>query len=146
MPGVSGFDHLSLTCRRAKATQRFYESVLGFRVSARMPQWGMTEISAGAATIVLVDAESSRGSWAKSARGEGENVHHFCLRLKEFDKARLRARLARHRVAIEEEQSETTSEGVEHAFYVRDPEGNLVELRGITTGTRKLRRNRGRRK
>ncbi|MGQ0742550.1 MAG: VOC family protein [Alphaproteobacteria bacterium] len=136
---VSGFDHLSLTCRHAAATRKFYASVLGFRVSARMPQWGMTEISAGDATIVLVDAESDRGSWAKSTRGAGENVHHFCLRLKSFDEIAFRTLLAKRGVAIEEEQREMTPKGMEHAFYVRDPEGNLVELRGVAARKRRLR-------
>lgn len=128
---ISGFDHLSLACRRMKATQAFYEDVLGFRVSNDMAQWGMTELKAGNAFIVLVDTASKEGSWAISPRGEGENVHHFCLRLKTFDEKALRALLQRANVAIEEENSEETSEGPEHAFYVRDPEGNCVELRGM---------------
>lgn len=128
---VTGFDHLSLTCRRVKATRKFYEDVLGFRVTAELPKWGMTELTAGKAAIVLVDAASKAGAWANSPKGEGENVHHYCLRLKSFDEAALRARLKHANITIEEEQHEHTPKGDEHAFYVRDPEGNYVELRGL---------------
>ncbi|HXJ00444.1 MAG TPA: VOC family protein [Micropepsaceae bacterium] len=123
---ISGFDHLSLTCRKHAATLRFYTTVLGFRIAARMPQWGMTELISGDAALVLVNAASKKGAWARSARGNGENVHHFCLRLLRFDDAALRRRLKRARIAIEEEHDE----GPERAVYIRDPEGNLVELRG----------------
>jgi catechol 2,3-dioxygenase-like lactoylglutathione lyase family enzyme len=123
---VAGFDHLSLTCRRVAETRRFYETLLGFRVASEMPQWGMTELRAGAAHIVLVDAESKEGAWAVSPQGRGENVHHFCLRLTRFDEKELRKRMRDAKVAIEEEDL-SDDEG---AFYVRDPEGNYVELRG----------------
>ncbi len=137
---VTGFDHLSLTCRRVKATQKFYVGVLGFRVSAELPQWGMTELIAGKAAIVLVDAASKEGSWALSPKGEGENVHHYCLRLKSFDEAALRVRFKNANIAIEEEQHEHTPGGDEHAFYVRDPEGNYVELRGLVQKKKPSRR------
>jgi catechol 2,3-dioxygenase-like lactoylglutathione lyase family enzyme len=66
---VTGFDHLSLTCRRIADTRRFYETLLGFQVASEMPQWGMTEMRAGAAHIVLVNAKSKEGAWAASPRG-----------------------------------------------------------------------------
>lgn len=131
MVSVTGFDHLVLSCRKAKATRAFYENVLGFRVTSELPQWGMTELTAGNAVIVLVDAASKEGAWAVSSKGEGENMNHYCLRLKSFDEAGLRAMLAQNGIAIEEEQHEETEAGPEHAFYVRDPDGNYVELRGL---------------
>ncbi len=117
---------MALACRNHAATLRFYTGLLGFKVTSKMPQWGMTAISAGDADLVLVNTASKKGAWARSPRGDGENVNHFCLRLSRFDEAGLRARLRKARIAIEEEHDE----GAEHAFYFRDPEGNLVELRG----------------
>ena len=137
MVSVTGFDHLVLTCRKARATRAFYEGLLGFRVTNELPQWGMTELTAGNAVIVLVDATSKEGEWAASPKGEGENMNHYCLRLKSFDEAGLRTLLARNGIAIEEEQHEHTSEGAEHAFYVRDPDGNYVELRGLVPQKRR---------
>ena len=129
MPGLSvtGFDHLSLTCRHVAATRRFYETLLGFEVASEMPQWSMTEMRAGNAHLVLVDTESKEGEWAISPQGRGENVHHFCLRLARFDEADLRRRLKDAKIEIEEEDLGAD----EGAFYVRDPEGNYVELRGV---------------
>lgn len=126
-PSISAIDHLSLTCRRHRATLGFYTGVLGFKISNRWPQWGMTEIAAGKAVLVLVNAASKKGAWANSPRGAGENVHHFAFRLDPFDEPGLRKTLKRARIAIEEEHDE----GRERAIYLRDPEGNLVELRGV---------------
>ena len=133
MPEVSvtGFDHLVLTCRKVRATRAFYEGILGFRVTSELPQWGMTELTAGNAVIVLVDAASKEGEWAVSPKGQGENMNHYCLRLKSFDEKGLRLLLKKANIEIEEEQREQTPKGAEHAFYVRDPEGNYVELRGL---------------
>ena len=124
---VTGFDHLSLTCRRVAETRRFYETLLGFAVAGEMPQWGMTEMRAGDAHIVLVDANSKEGAWAISPQGRGENVHHFCLRLTQFDEKDLRRRFKDAKIEIEEEDLGDD----EGALYVRDPEGNYVELRGV---------------
>lgn len=145
MIAITGFDHLSLTCRRAKATQTFYENVLGFRVTSRLPQYGMTQMKAGKAEIVIVDAAAKEGAWANSPRGKGENVHHYCLRLQSFDEASLRALLKQNAIAIEEEAHEHTPAGPEKAFYIRDPEGNCIELRGLS-GKKKPPRRKARRR
>ena len=123
---IFGFDHLSLICRRPAATLTFYTKVLGFRVAARMPHIGMTELVSGGAALVLINTVAKNGAWAVSERGPGENVHHCCLRLASFDEPRLRAALKKARIDIEEEQQDDG----EAAFYIRDPEGNCVELRG----------------
>ena len=128
---ITGFDHLSLVCKRHGATLHFYTSVLSFRMTMPTPpdtidKWAMMELRAGEAALVLIDTTHPNGAWALSPRGPGENIHHFCLRLALFDGAALRQRLRDAHIAIEEE----SDEGAERAFYIRDPEGNLVELRG----------------
>ena len=132
---VTGFDHLSLLCKRHGETLRFYTRVLGFHVAAPAPpqtidKWAMTELRAGEATLVLIDTTHPDGAWALSPPGPGENMHHFCLRLALFDGAALRQILRDANIAIEEE----SDDGRERAFYIRDPEGNLVELRGPWVG------------
>src|SRR6185503_10856259 len=96
-----------------------------------MLQWGMTEMRAGNAHIVLADAESKEGAWATSPQGRGENVHHFCLRLAQFDETALRKQLKDAKIEIEEEDLGDD----EGAFYIRDPEGNYVEIRGGYTAS-----------
>jgi hypothetical protein len=87
----------------------------------RLEQYAMAELSAG---IVLVDTDDPKGSWALEGSNPGRNVDHFAVRTSDWDEAAMRAWLAEHDVAIEEERAEEDS----LSFYVRDPSGNLVEL------------------
>lgn len=101
--------------------ERFYCDVLGCTVGNRMPQHAMTELSAG---LVLVDSADPNGSWASESSARGRNLDHFAIETTWFDEGAMRAHLAEHGVAIEEERLEEDS----LSFYVRDPSGNLVEL------------------
>lgn len=81
----------------------------------------MIELSAG---VVLVDTDDPNGTWALQGAERGRNLDHFAIRTNEWEEAGMRAWLAGHGVAIEEERFEAD----EQSLYVRDPSGNLVEL------------------
>ena len=116
-----GLDHLLLHVRGMEGAERFYCGVLGCSVKSRLPRYGMLELSAG---VTLVDTDDANGAWALEGAKAGRNVDHFAVRTSHWDEAAMRAWLAEHDIAIEEERAE---EG-ELSFYVRDPSGNLVEL------------------
>lgn len=114
-----GLDHLLLIVRGMDDAERFYGDVLGCTVRNRLPDNAMVELSAG---IVLVDAADPKGAWAGSELGR--NVDHFAIATSWWDEAAMRAHLARHGIAIEEQRAEEGS----LSFYIRDPSGNMVEL------------------
>jgi len=58
------------------------------------------------------------------------NLDHFALQVRPFDEAAIRAHLAAHGVAIVEEGPRYGADGDGFSLYVRDPEGNTVELKG----------------
>ena len=116
-----GLDHLLLHVRGIAAAEGFYCGVLGCSVKSRMPQYGMLELSAG---VTLVDTDDAQGAWALEGAKAGRNVDHFAIATSHWDETAMRAWLAAHGVAIEEERAEDG----ELSFYVRDPSGNLVEL------------------
>jgi glyoxylase I family protein len=116
-----GLDHLLLHVHGMEAAERFYCGVIGCSVKSRLPRYGMLELSAG---VTLVDTDDANGAWALEGAKAGRNVDHFAVRTSHWDEAAMRAWLAEHDIAIEEERAD---EG-ELSFYVRDPSGNLVEL------------------
>jgi len=116
-----GLDHLLLHVRDMVEAERFYCGVLGCEVKHRVPRLAMIELSAG---VVLVDTDDPNGTWALQGVERGRNLDHFAIRTSEWEEAGMRAWLAGHGVAIEEERFEAD----EQSLYVRDPFGNLVEL------------------
>lgn len=141
MPGPSappyaleGVDHLLLVVDDMAAAETFYREVIGCTVDGALPEYGMVELRAGAAQVVLVDASSPAGAWASPEGGRGGNMHHLCLATSSWDPAALRAHLARHGVEIEEEDVHGGARGASLSFYVRDPSNNLIELKGPPGG------------
>jgi catechol-2,3-dioxygenase len=101
--------------------------VLGCAVEGALPQYGMLQLRAGAALIDLVDISVPEASWAKPPVAGGRNFDHLCLALGAHDEAKLRRHLARHQV---EKGVHGGSRGESLSLYVRDPSGNVIELKG----------------
>ncbi|MDB5449280.1 MAG: lactoylglutathione lyase [Phenylobacterium sp.] len=131
---VRGFDHIVLRIRDKPAMMGFYCEVLGCTVDRDRPEIGLTHIRAGADLIDLVTLDGPLGKAGGAAPGpEGRNLDHFCLQVRPFDEAVIRAHLAAHQVAIVEEGARYGADGEGFSLYVRDPEGNIVELKGPPT-------------
>ena len=113
-----------------KPAVRFYTEVLGCTVEGALPQYGMLQLRAGAALIDLVDISAPEAAWAKPPVAGGRNFDHLCLALGVHDEAALRRHLARHQVEIIEEGVHGGSRGESLSLYVRDPSGNVIELKG----------------
>ena len=116
-----GLDHLLLVVKDLDETLAFYTDVVGLTVDHRLPEYGMIELRPG---VALVDAACEQGAWARAEPRGGRNLDHFAMAIEGCDEAALRAHLAAHKVAIEEERDEDGA----LSLYVRDPSGNAVEL------------------
>ena len=127
---LEGIDHILLLVNGMKPAVRFYTDVLGCTVEGALPQYGMLQLRAGAALIDLVDISAPEAAWAKPPVAGGRNFDHLCLALGMHDKAALRRHLARHHVEIIEEGVHGGSRGESLSLYVRDPSGNVIELKG----------------
>lgn len=127
---LEGIDHVLLLVSGMKPAVRFYTEVLGCTVEDALPQYGMLQLRAGAALIDLVDIAAPEASWAKPPVAGGRNVDHLCLALGAYDEADLRRHLAGHHVDIIEEGVHGGSRGESLSLYVRDPSGNVIELKG----------------
>jgi len=80
--------------------------------------------------IDLVDVAAPEASWARPPVAGGRNFDHLCLALGAYDEAKLRRHLARHHVEMIEEGVHGGSRGESLSLYVRDPSGNVIELKG----------------
>ena len=127
---LEGLDHVVLLVGDMEAARDFYCGVLGCTVDRELPQYGMLQLRAGAALVDLVDTGSDAGSWARPDVAGGRNLDHVCLATGPWDEAELRAHLAAHGVAIVEEGIRYGARGEGLSFYVRDPFGNMIELKG----------------
>ena len=127
---VQGIDHLLLLVNGMSAALAFYRDVLGCSVEAELPEHGMVQLRAGAALIDLVDLAAREGQWARPEVAGGRNLDHLCIALAKHDERQLRSHLAAHGVDIIEEGVHRGARGDSVSFYVRDPSGNTIELKG----------------
>ena len=128
---VQGFDHIVLRVRDKDAMLGFYVGVLGLSVDRDRPELGLTHVRAGPQMIDLVTLDGRLGRMGGAGPGpEGRNLDHFALQVRPFDEPAIRAHLAAHGVAVVEEGDRYGADGDGFSLYVKDPEGNTVELKG----------------
>jgi len=125
-----GIDHVVFLVDDMPKALKFYEDVLGCRIGYSYPKLGMEQVWAGAALIVLWDITDAGAAAAVPEVKGGRNVDHVCIALSPFDEDAMRAHLAAHGVAIEREAFHGGARGMGNSFYIRDPFGNKLELKG----------------
>lgn len=128
-------DHVVLRVSDIERSRRFYVDVLGCNVARERPDLGLVHLRAGASMIDLVDVQGRLGRRGGAAAGAtGRNVDHVCLRIEPFDEAAIGAHLAAHGVDVTEPASVNFgAEGDGLSLYLRDPDGNAIELKGPAT-------------
>lgn len=128
---VQGFDHIVLRIADKPRMLAFYCGVLGLAVDKEQEKLGLTHIRAGRQLIDLITVDGQLGRLGGAGPGEeGRNLDHFALQVRPFDAAAIRAHLAAHGVEIVDEGPRYGADGDGLSFYIRDPEGNTVELKG----------------
>jgi catechol 2,3-dioxygenase-like lactoylglutathione lyase family enzyme len=129
---LRGLDHVVLRVSDVPRARRFYCDVLGCTEERAVEKLGLYQLRAGSALIDLVDVEAPLGrAGGAAAAGEGRNMDHFALQVSHFDAARIRAHLEAHGVEVGEVAERYGAEGMGPSLYLRDPDGNVVELKGV---------------
>lgn len=118
---ITGIDHVVV--RTADQTQAlaFYRDVLGLVVEREQAEIRLIQLRAGRSLIDLIPGER--------ADEQRHNIDHFALGVHPFDESALRAHLAARGVAVIESGLRYGAGGEGPSLYVRDPDGNKVELK-----------------
>ena len=131
---IRDIDHLVLRVVDLDAMLAFYGGVLGCPVEKRQDDIGLVQLRAGRSLLDLVPLDGALGRAGGAAPGaEGRNLDHFCFRVDPFDEAAIRRDLAAAGVEAGDTVQRYGAEGSGPSIYVRDPEGNVVELKGPPT-------------
>ena len=128
---IIGIDHLVLRTRKLPQMLRFYESILGCSVERQLsPELGLTQLRAGNTLIDLVTVDSELGRLGgKPPQQDGRNLEHFCLRVTDVNQSQLLAHLHHHHIETDAFEERYGATGFGHSVYIKDPEGNVVELK-----------------
>ncbi len=124
-------DHVVLRVRDLDASLKFYCDALGCTVEKHQEAVGLMQVRAGESLIDLVPLTGKLGRMGGAGPGaEGRNLDHFAIQITPYDEAAIRAHLAAHGVEIGEAGRRYGAEGDGPSIYLRDPDGNVVELKG----------------
>jgi glyoxylase I family protein len=128
---LRAIDHIVLRVRDVDASLAFYCGVLGCTLDKVQDNIGLWQVRAGASLIDLVPLDEPLGRMGGAGpEKEGRNVDHFAVQIAPFDDAAIRAHLATNAVTVTESGRRYGAEGEGPSIYLRDPDGNTVELKG----------------
>jgi len=148
-------DHIVLRCRNFDEMFAFYTEVLGCTVDDPendVKRFGgaLTHLRAGENTMIdllsmdVTNLTPEGEAMALKMLGGGagalafpdignesvSRLDHFCLRIEPFDESRLVEYFEENDVEIVSSGMRKGAEGTGPSIYVKDPEGNSVELKG----------------
>ena len=132
---IRAIDHVVLRVADLDRSLAFYCGVLGCREERRIDALGLVQLRAGAGLIDLVDVAAPLGATGGPPPGtQGRNLDHFALQLADFDEVALRTHLAAAGVEAGDVGQRYGAQGMGPSLYIRDPDGNVVELKGPGAG------------
>ncbi len=138
---IAAIDHLVLRTTRLKEMLDFYCNVLGCVVERETSvEMGLTQLRAGNALIDLVVVDSRLGRMGGGPPAKSENnLDHFCVQLKLVSEAEIKKHLSSHGIDTGNFQERYGAQGFGKSIYIKDPEGNTVELRSqLSSGERNI--------
>lgn len=125
---VLAIDHVVLAVAERERSLAFYRDVLGCRIERDRPDIGLIQLRAGTSQIDLTLRKD-----AKSGGHSATNMDHFCVRIDPFDEAAISAHLRKHGVEPGPVVPRFGADGTGPSMYIKDPDGNTVELKGPPT-------------
>ena len=130
---IAGIDHVVLRVDDLDTMIRFYKTVLGCRLERGPGDALLAQLRAGHSLIDLVDAKGSLGkAGGAPADHAAPNMDHVCLLVEPWDEPAILGQLDAHGVDYGEVANRYGATGQGPSVYLKDPEGNTVELKGTT--------------
>ena len=128
---ITGLDHIVLRTSHMEDMLHFYSTVLGCPIERELsPEFGLIQLRAGTALIDLVAVDSELGRLGGGPPTEGDNnLDHFCLQVNTQPEEEIIRYLASQGIQVEPFERRYGAQGYGNSVYLRDPDGNTVELR-----------------
>ncbi len=124
-------DHVVIRVKNLVQMIDFYCDVLGCRLERGPGKNGLAQLQAGDSLIDLVDAAGPLGRQGGGRpHAEGGNMDHVCLQLQPWDADTISNHLTKHDVEVGDVVTRYGALGSGPSLYIKDPEGNGVELKG----------------
>lgn len=130
---VRQIDHVVIRVNDLERMIDWYSDVLGCQLERGPGDFRLAQLRAGASLIDLVDANGPFGQ--RSGREPNPltpNMDHFCLQVYPWDSSAVEAKLEAHQVEYGAIESRYGATGMGPSIYLRDPEGNTIELKGVS--------------
>ena len=132
---VHRVDHVVLRTPDLERAIAFWRDAIGCAVARRRDDLGLVHLRAGESMIDLVDVAGPLGREGGPPAGPAaRNLDHVCLRVDPFDPAAIAAHLDALGVRFDPRVGDRFgAQGDGPSLYLRDPDGNVVELKGPPT-------------
>lgn len=123
-------DHIVIRANNVVELIGFYCDILGCVLERELPDLGLSQLRAGKSLIDIVSVDSQLGKQGGKGPGkEGRNMDHFCLTIECDSEQALINYLESNEVPCGEFVERYGAGGYARSLYLKDPEGNTVELR-----------------
>ena len=128
---IAAIDHLVLRTTHMSAMLKFYGGVLGCAIERDVrEEFGLVQLRAGTGLIDIVDVDSKLGAMGGGPPSTtGNNLDHFCLQVDVLCEEDILKRLDEHGVEHGALERRYGAQGYGNSVYLKDPDGNTVELR-----------------
>lgn len=128
---ITCIDHVVIRAVDLQGMIAFYRDVLGCRLERGPGDLGLAQLRAGLSLIDVVDTNGTLGRQGGDAPDHGApNMDHVCLQVDPWDLDTLERHLRDHGVDYDPVDTRYGATGMGPSIYLRDPEGNNVELKG----------------
>ena len=130
---LQSIDHVVIRVLNLDQMIAFYCDVLGCQLERGPGEAKLAQLRAGLALVDLVDANGPLGRKGGGVPDhKAPNMDHLCLQLSDWNPDAIRKHLKENNVDFGEIASRYGALGNGPSLYLRDPEGNTIELKGST--------------
>lgn len=114
-------DHIVLIVSDINRSLHFYIEVLGCELVRTVAEMPLYQLRAGESLIDIVPENQDQKG--------GKNMDHFCLQVMPFDPEQIQQRMSDHGIECGDVERRFGATGYGRSIYIKDPDGNTVELK-----------------
>ena len=129
---LKGIDHVVIRVRQLAPMLHFYCDILGAVLKKQNPEIGLYHLAVGSSLIDLMPTDGKlviKGGSPPSK--EGHNVDHIAIKITSFVEKKIRTYLVKHGIKLDAAVNRFGAEGDGPSIYIKDPENNGIELKGV---------------